>query len=154
VHLEVAVCLPQEAVSVALVRGAVTDILVLFGVEQGCIDDVRLAVSEACTNVVRHAGGDDEYEVRLRIDDDRCAISVRDAGHGFDAAALSGVMPSADSARGRGVSIMRAVMSSVQLDSSPEDGTVVNLVTTLSGRPDGPFDQLRRRSRAAPERPR
>lgn len=130
-----------------LVRGAVTEMLVLFGVEQGCIDDVRLAVSEACTNVVRHAGGDDEYEVRLCIDDDQCAVSVRDAGHGFDAADLSGVMPSANSARGRGVAIMQAVMNSVELESSPEEGTVVNLVTSLNGRPDGPFEQLRRRGR-------
>jgi serine/threonine-protein kinase RsbW len=95
--LEVAICLPQEATTIARVRSVVTSALGLFDVTPECVDAIRLALSEACTNVLEHAASDDEYEVRLEIDDDRCAISVRNAGNGFDAAALDGVMPDAGS---------------------------------------------------------
>lgn len=102
VHLEVIVCLPRDATTVNLIRSALADMLTVLGVEEDCADDLRLAVSEACSNVVLHASSDDEYEVKLRVDETRCTISVRDTGHGFDSAALSGVMPSACSVKGRG----------------------------------------------------
>jgi serine/threonine-protein kinase RsbW len=130
-------------VTVRLIRTAVTDTLRLFGVAEDCVDDIRLALSEACTNVIIHAAGDDEYEVRVRIDGERCAISVSNTGTGFDASGLGGVLPDHDSPRGRGVAIMRSVMDGVQLESQPETGTVVNLVRNLSLRPDGPLSALR-----------
>ena len=51
-HIDMAVCLPREALTVALVRTAIAHTLDLFGVDQDCLEDIRLAVSEACTNVV------------------------------------------------------------------------------------------------------
>ncbi len=144
VHLEVIVCLPRDATTVNLIRSALADMLTVLGVEEDCADDLRLAVSEACSNVVLHASSDDEYEVKLRVDETRCTISVRDTGHGFDSAALSGVMPSARSVKGRGVALMHAVMDSVDLESSPQAGTVVNLRRALIVRPGSMLAQLRR----------
>ena len=141
--LDVAVCLPQEAATIALIRKAVTNTLTLFGVSDRCVEDIRLALSEACTNVIDHATIQDEYEVRVQVDDDRCAISVKNAGDGFDAVGLEGEMPSEHSARGRGVAIMRAVMDRVDLTSEPEAGTIVHLVKALTLRDDGPMARLR-----------
>lgn len=147
-NLDFAVCLPQEAESVALIRTAVTNTLMLFGVDDGCVEGIRLALSEACTNVIQHASAEDEYEVRVEVDDDHCTISVRNAGDGFDGASLSGEMPDGSSSRGRGVAIMRAVMDQVEFSSEPEAGTIVRLVKSLALRDDGPMARLRR-SRAA-----
>jgi serine/threonine-protein kinase RsbW len=144
VNVEVALCLPKEASTVALIRGVVAHALTTFGVSQPCVDDICLALSEACTNVVEHAAAEDEYEVRLEVDDDRCAISVKNTGSGFDAASLSGVMPDGDSARGRGVAIMRAVMDHVAFASEPETGTIVHLVKRLDVDDHGPLARLRR----------
>ena len=116
-----------------------TNTLTVFGVDDDCIDEIRLALSEACTNVVQHVEPADEYEVRLEVDDEQCAISVTNTGNGFDAVDLRGVMPGADSARGRGVAIMRSVMDHVEFRSVPEAGTVVHLVKTLTFRPDAPL---------------
>ena len=138
-RIDVAICLPQEASSVQLIRRAVTNTLGVFGVDEDCIEEIRLALSEACTNVVEHAQPADEYEVRLEVDDRRCAISVTNRGNGFDADDLHGVMPATDSARGRGVAIMRAVMDHVEFRSEPEAGTVVHLVKELTFRPDAPL---------------
>ena len=145
-HLDVAICLPREAETVALVRSAVADMLRGFGVEADCVEDVRLAVSEACTNVIDHAATNDEYEVQVRVDEHRCVIDVRNTGQGFDAASLSGVRADPLSARGRGVEIMNAVMDGVEFTSEPEAGTIVHLVRDLQVRPESPLARLRRDS--------
>lgn len=144
-YLDVAARLPRDATTVGIVRAVVTQTLRLYGVDDDCVEDIRLAISEACTNVIEHAVGDDDYEVQVRFDEDRCTISVRDAGGGFDAATLEGTMPSPYSARGRGVAIMRAVMDSVDLDPVPQRGSVLTLVRALTFRGDSPLAHLRRR---------
>jgi len=49
----------------------VANALITFGVAPGCVDDIRLALSEACTNVIDHAAANDGYEVRLEVDETR-----------------------------------------------------------------------------------
>ncbi len=142
--IEMAVCLPRESRTVALVRTAITNTLTLIGADQDCVDDIALAVSEACTNVVQHAASDDEYEVAVHVDDTRCTISVKNTGTGFDAEELAGTMPDPYSPRGRGVAIMQTVMDGIDFTSSPEAGTMVNLVRNLTFRQDGPFPLPRR----------
>lgn len=137
--IDMAVCLPKEAGTVGLVRAAIARTLDLFGVDDESIEDIRLAVSEACTNVIEHASSEDEYEVSVRVDEKECSIRVKNTGRGFDADSLAGVMPGAGSARGRGVAIMRAVMDDFQFTSSPESGTIVHMVRTLRYREDAPF---------------
>lgn len=140
--LDVAVCLPREAETVSLIRGIVCDALGKLGVTSDCVDDVRLALSEACTNVVDHATDDDEYEVRLRVEGVVCHVTVANTSSGFDAESLADVPPSTSSARGRGVAIMRAVMDDVDFRSEPAAGTVVHLVKNLDIRPDGVLARL------------
>lgn len=152
-HLEIAVCLPIEGETVGLARAAVTNTLRLFGVTDDCVEDIRLAVSEACTNVIQHAASDDDYEVQIEVDDDRCVISIKNVGDDFDAAALAGTMPDPNSARGRGVAIMRTLMDSVEFASEPSAGTLVRVVKVLSVHEDSPLRRLRRRS-PPPETPR
>jgi len=142
-RLDVALCLPQEVESVSVIRGIVSEALVSLGIAAGCIDDIRLALSEACTNVIEHAAADDEYEIRLQVDDERCVISVANTGDHFDAAGLDGIMPSTSSSSGRGVAIMHAVMDQVAFSSEPEIGTIVHLVKALELEPDGAMSRLR-----------
>ena len=141
--LDVAVCLPQDAESVSVIRTVVRNALQSFRVVAECVDDICLALSEACTNVIDHAVREDEYEVRLEVDEWRCAISVKNTGHGFDAEALRDVMPDVSSARGRGVAIMHALMDQVEFTSAPEKGTVVRLDKQLTIEPDSLLHRLR-----------
>ena len=142
--LDVVVCLPKEGETIGYIRRVATTALHALGVTQECIDDICLALSEACTNVVVHAVLDDEYEVRLQIYEQKCAISVKNTGDGFDAAALHNVMPDPSSPRGRGVAIMWALMDQVDFTSETEAGTIVSLLKTLIIEPDGLLGRLRR----------
>ena len=94
--------------------------------------------------MIEHAAADDEYEVSLHVDEERCAISITNTGDAFDASSLAHAMPDTTSVRGRGVAIMRAVMDTVEFTSEPEKGTLVHLVKALTIDPDAPLARLRR----------
>ena len=44
--------------------------------------DIALALSEACANVIQHAGPGEEYEVRVNARDGQCTIEVDNTGNG------------------------------------------------------------------------
>lgn len=131
-RLEIALCLPSEASTVSMVRDVAVSALYRLSVSPADIDDIRLALSEACTNVIEHSGVDDEYEVRLELDDHRCEIRVIDSGRGLDFAAVEQGLPDPMSPGGRGLAIIQAVVDAAEFSSEPEAGTMVRLVKHLS----------------------
>ncbi len=141
--VDIAVCLPREAETVPMMRAVIGSILSPLGVTAICVDDLRLAISEACNNVIQHAAADDEYEVRVEVDERSCTISVTNSGEGFDAASLDGQMPDASSARGRGVALMHALVDHMDLRSEPDSGTIVQLTKVLSVEPGSLLERMR-----------
>jgi serine/threonine-protein kinase RsbW len=88
--------------------------------------DVTVALSEACSNVVRHATGSNEYSVALIVDPARCEIKVHDLGPGIDPARIAEATASApeDSALpegGRGLPLLDALVD--ELEFVREDHT-------------------------------
>lgn len=123
-------CLPRDRASVPVVRHMIRSSLSRLGVEQECLDDMEVAVTEACSNVLLHAqGNEDEYEVTVEINDALCEIRVSDKGGGFDQSSLEESHPGAES--GRGIQLMRALVDNVHFLSRPEAGTIVHLVKNL-----------------------
>ena len=55
-------------------------------VDAGCLEDIRLLVSELVTNAVRHAGGPAGGQVQLdvTVEPPRVRVEVADPGAGFD----------------------------------------------------------------------
>lgn len=140
--IDIALCLPRDAETVAVVRDVAMGALSRLGVEPGCVEDIRLALSEACTNVLDHSGAEDAYEVRLEVEDDTCEISVIDAKFSFDSAPPEIEMPDPLSPRGRGLAIMRALVDQLRFTSEPTKGTIVHLVKQLELLPDGSLQRL------------
>jgi serine/threonine-protein kinase RsbW len=131
VYLEVALCLPKEAVSVAPVRKSVATLLAFFDVHPDCVADIALALSEACANVIKHSTSDDDYEVRLQIDGDTCHLSVKNVGDDLDLSRVDGQMPDPHSENGRGIAIMKALMDKVTLTRESDSDAVVEFSKTL-----------------------
>lgn len=119
-NIQVALCLPRDAGTVALVRAVLEDTLGRVGVTANCIDDIRLALAEACNNVIEHADAAHDYEVRIEVDENRCALSVIDSGRPFDVHSLTPEMPDPSSARGRGVAMMHALTDRIDFTSDPK----------------------------------
>lgn len=99
------------------------------------IDDLRLAVSEACTNAIEaHTALDAEERVLLRWREagDRLVVSVEDRGPGFDPATLFEHPPVTDPERlnferGLGIPLIRTLVDEVEFDPSAS-GTAVRMV--------------------------
>jgi len=87
--VEFCLVFPRESLSVPVMRRVLGDTLTRLGVDESCIIDILLAVTEACTNVLRHAGPGRRYEVVAHISSKRCLLEVLDSGRGFDPATVS-----------------------------------------------------------------
>jgi serine/threonine-protein kinase RsbW len=130
-ELSLALTLPRDEQTVAVARHIVRNAMEQVGVEESCVYDIELALSEACTNVLLHSGPGDQYKVRLDLEDRLGVIRVIDVGRGFDSARLQaeGTVPEAE--RGRGVGLMQALVDRVDFTSRREAGTIVTLEKTL-----------------------
>jgi len=98
------------------------------------VADLKLALTEACSNSVRHAYEHEDGKVHLefRMGDGCVVVSIRDEGPGFhddagecpDCPAVPG-LPVTDG--GLGISIIRAVVDEFDLRRPDEGGTVLVL---------------------------
>jgi serine/threonine-protein kinase RsbW len=79
---------PRETISVPVMRRIIGETLDKLGVDEECIADLLLAVTEACTNVLRHSGPGFRYEVTATVGTHSCVLEVVDNGRGFDPGAL------------------------------------------------------------------
>ncbi len=79
--------LRADAACVGVVRNAVAERAQEFGLGRAEVDDLRTAVSEACSNVVLHAYAveavERPVEVEMRRDDGMVHVVVRDHGDGI-----------------------------------------------------------------------
>jgi len=146
-------------------RRVLGDTLSRLGVDEDSVSDLLIAVTEACTNVLRHAGPGRRYEVVVKVGRNRCVLQVLDNGRGIDPARLRsarrrqlrrppvGPVPLlARKARatditalpesGRGMAIMRACVDDVSLRSGPGQGTVVQLRKRIELRDGAPLANL------------
>jgi serine/threonine-protein kinase RsbW len=124
--------LPRDGQTVPVARHIVRNAMEQVGVEEGCVYDVELALSEACTNVLLHSGPGDQYVVRLNLGDRLGVIRVIDVGHGFDSVKLQAEDPVLDAERGRGLGLMQALVDRVDFTTRPEAGTIVTLEKVLT----------------------
>ncbi len=100
--------------------------LSMLHVDRQSGDDLEIALTEACSNVVTHATGADKFEVRLDVGADRCLIDVLDNGAGFDTDALDGTRPATAGERGRGLYLIRALSDNVRMHSVPRLGSRIH----------------------------
>lgn len=79
--------IPAKAEYITLGRLALTGLSRLRELPQETLADLKLALTEACSNSVRHAypEGDGVVEILYDLQPDRLVIEVADNGEGFDA---------------------------------------------------------------------
>lgn len=114
-EIKLALALPREAASVPVSRQLLDSCLERLGVTPDTRTDIALALSEACANVIMHAGPGDAYEVMVRARDGRCVIEVVNTGDGAGAITpVSGQVP-ATAEHGRGLTVIGAVTENLRL---------------------------------------
>ena len=102
--------IPAKPEYITLVRLALSGLSRLRPLSDEVLGDLKLAVTEACTNSVRHGYDDGEgtVEVLYELQPDRFVVQVLDDGPGFDA---SGDRPTGENLAegGLGIAIITAV---------------------------------------------
>lgn len=125
--------IPAQSDFVGVVRLAVSGVASRMNFSIDEIEDIKVAVSEACTNAVQHAygGGDGLIDVSVMLHSDRLEILVKDSGKGFDSNnAVSAKQDGANDALfglGLGLTFIRTLMDFSEIDSIPGQGTVVRM---------------------------
>jgi serine/threonine-protein kinase RsbW len=117
----VALTIPAKAEYIALVRLALTGVLRTQAVGQEVVADLKLALTEACSNSIRHAytdGREGFVEIRYELEADRLAVEVADEGRGFDPELLAADVVELDEG-GLGMAIIRAVTDEVAVGPRP-----------------------------------
>jgi serine/threonine-protein kinase RsbW len=133
-RIEFTVRLPVDSSSVPFVRGLCRQALEHMSVEKQTIDEVVLALSEACANAVRHSGAHSDYEVLVCMDDDVCRLSVFDHGEGFEPRPIP-ERPDPLSDDGHGLLLMRALVDELNFTRDPDGRHCVVLEKRLTTPP-------------------
>lgn len=100
------------------------------GAEADEVQDIVMAVNEACQNAIEHAYGltAEPFNVVLDTDEDGAiVVTVRDRGGWRDRISDD---------RGRGLPLMRALMDSVDIDQRPSGSTVLLRRALRAGAPE------------------
>lgn len=119
--------LPARAENIAIVRHALGGFAEAFALSEEKLADIRLAVTEACANVVVHAypsGEEGTMEVLASMEDGEMTVRVRDWGRG--------IRPRPDSpGLGLGLSLIAALAETVQLGHDDAEHTEVCMTFAL-----------------------
>jgi anti-sigma regulatory factor (Ser/Thr protein kinase) len=114
--------------SVGAARRAVADYAIGLGMTEPGLGALRTSVSEASTNVVRHAypSGEGTFEVEARPEDGRLTVTIRDSGVGLQPV-LEGAAPC-----GRlGLGLISVLSDDYEIAGNRDGGTKVKFTLSL-----------------------
>jgi serine/threonine-protein kinase RsbW len=158
-EIQMALYLPRDAFSVPVSRQVLDRCLETLGVTPDTRGDIALALSEACANVIQHAGPGEEYVVRVSTRNCRCSIEVVNAGNPDGELSRAGIgadtiqhrvwpgrerndsFAGADepvtamAEHGRGLQIIDAVVDNLQLTGDERRGTTLHFEKKLEWLP-------------------
>jgi serine/threonine-protein kinase RsbW len=115
---DIRLTLPARSENVAVVRHVLGALAEALAMPPALVDDMRLAVTEACTNVVRHAydGDDGTIDVIVRPRGEVLEVTIADEGRGLG--------PSPDTAGpGLGLPLIAALADDVRFERGPSSGS-------------------------------
>ena len=94
------------------------------------IEDLKVAISEACTNAIKHSL-DDRFIIIFNILENGLTIEIIDEGQGYDISSVS--QPSLDNLQesGMGLFIIQSLMDDVTIESQEGKGTRIRMTKYL-----------------------
>jgi serine/threonine-protein kinase RsbW len=133
----VRLAMPAKAEYLILVRLALAGIARHVPIDESALADLKLAVTEVCGNVVRHAYGEEPGEVRISfaVSGDAIEVAVEDDGEGLALDDIPDVVRLDEDPveAGMGLAIIRAVVDELAVEERDGgSGTVVRLTKRLS----------------------
>ncbi|TML23999.1 MAG: ATP-binding protein [Actinobacteria bacterium] len=125
---------PAKADYLLLARLALAGLARSLPLDPELVADLKLAVTEACGNAVRHAYTDSTGPIMVEFvtADDRLEMIVEDRGSGFDGGTIGEWENGKPPEGGMGMAIMRAVVDELDVRGGDDGhGTVVRMTKYL-----------------------
>ena len=116
--------IPAKPEYITLVRLALSGLSRLRPLDEETLGDLKLAVTEACSNSVRHGygnGREGTVKILYELQPDRLVVEVVDDGPGFDPT-RAGARNEELSEGGLGIAIIRAIADEFEAGERPEGG--------------------------------
>jgi serine/threonine-protein kinase RsbW len=126
--------IPAKAEYIALGRLALTAIARVRPLSEETLSDLKLALTEACTNSVRHAyreGRQGSVDILYQLEPDRLVVEVGDDGRGFELEEVETDGNGDLSEGGLGLAIIRAVVDEVEIGERESGGSRLRFVKFL-----------------------
>lgn len=123
--------IPAKPEYITLGRLALTALAGVRPVSDETLYDLKLALTEACTNSVRHAyenGREGSVEIVYELQPDRLVIEVGDEGAGFEPGAEGNGHGDELEEGGLGIEIIRALADEVEIGPREEGGSRLRFV--------------------------
>jgi serine/threonine-protein kinase RsbW len=112
--------------NLVLARLALTGLAAVAGAPPNVVADLKVAVTEACTNAMQHAyprgAGADPIVVRYAVSEGRITVEVEDSGVGFDPDAPPRMIATQHGEGGMGLLLIEALSDELEV-TSDESGT-------------------------------
>jgi serine/threonine-protein kinase RsbW len=116
--------IPSRPEYILLARLVVSQVGRISGLGQDEVYDLKLAVTEAATNAIRHAEVD-SFEIEYLPLPQAVEITVKDAGGGF---AMEDLTKVPDAEGGFGLAVIGSLVDEVVLDSGDDGGTQLKMI--------------------------
>jgi serine/threonine-protein kinase RsbW len=109
--------IPAKPEYITLTRLALTGLARLRPLPQDVLGDLKLALTEACTNSVRHAyeGGEGVVEILYELHDDKLVVEVSDRGEGFTPPVDPEMPDELSEEGGLGIAIIQALSDELEI---------------------------------------
>jgi serine/threonine-protein kinase RsbW len=124
---DVTLVVPAVPDSIAVIRQTVSGICEALGADARTVGDIKLAATEACTNVVLHAYAGREagsIELDAYATEEELRLLVRDRGAGMTPAPMAEGL-------GLGLPLIAALTSTLTIVEPDEGGTEVSMTFAL-----------------------
>lgn len=115
---------------VSIIRLTVSGIANKVGFSLDDIEDIKVAVSEACTNAIKHSL-DKKFYVTFNLLKNGLSIEVEDKGTGYDMNSVAEPDLSNPKENGLGLFIIKTLMDEVSTTSKNNEGTIVKMTKYL-----------------------
>jgi serine/threonine-protein kinase RsbW len=127
--------MPAKAKYVGLARLLAGSIARRMRFTEESIDDLKLAISEMCTNAIVHAGNGKEGKppviVHYMAGEDFLVVRVEDQGPGFDTGCILDQEREDLMSKGFGIPLIKSLVDVFDCDSDPQRGTIVTITKYL-----------------------
>jgi serine/threonine-protein kinase RsbW len=126
--------IPARPEYITLGRLALTAIAGVRPLSDETLHDLKLALTEACTNSVKHAyqDGSGSVDIVYELRGDRLAVEVGDAGAGFETSDTTEDDVGDLAEGGLGIAIIRALTDEVEIGKREGGGSRLRFVKLLS----------------------